>query len=188
MSIKELLKLLMYGDIPTGYFIRRGMKIGKNFNRQSGCRLDPSHCWLITIGDNVTLANKVQILAHDDCIRLYTGYGRVGRVVIGNRVFIGAGSTILMNTIIGDDVIVAAGSLVTGDIPAGSIVGGVPAKVIGSTKEFIEREKQRIGKYPTFDSSYSYDKSVKMDKKVEMQAALSEDKGVGYLELGQFEE
>ena len=90
MSIKEILNVFMYGDLPTSYFTKRGMKIGKNFNRQSGTRMDPSHCWLISIGDDVTLANKVQILAHDDTTRVYTGFGRIGRVVIGDRVFVGA--------------------------------------------------------------------------------------------------
>ena len=185
MSLKEILNIFMYGDIPTSYFTKRGMKIGKNFNRQSGCRLDPSHCWLITIGDDVTLANKVQILAHDDSIRVYTGYGKIGRVVIGDRVFVGANSTILMNTKIGNDVIIAAGSVVTKDVPDGSIVAGVPAKVIGKTQDYIEREKTRIGVAPTFDSSYSYDHAkVSKEQKEELRNTFEKDPQVGYLKLG----
>lgn len=185
MTLKEILNIFMYGDIPTSYFTKRGMKVGKNFNRQSGCRLDPSHCWLITIGDDVTLANKVQILAHDDSIRVYTGYGKIGRVVIGDRVFVGANSTILMNTKIGNDVIVAAGSVVTKDVPDGCIVAGVPARVIGKTQEYIEREKARIGVAPTFDSSYSYDHAkVTKQQKEELRSTFEKDPQVGYLELG----
>jgi maltose O-acetyltransferase len=185
MSLKEILNIFMYGDIPTSYFTKRGMKIGKNFNRQSGCRLDPSHCWLITIGDDVTLSNKVQILAHDDSIRVYTGYGRLGHVIIGDRVFVGANSTILMNTKIGNDVIVAAGSVVTKDVPDGCVVAGVPAKVIGKTQDYIEREKARIGVAPTFDSSYSYDHAkVTKKQKEELRSTFEKDPQVGYLELG----
>jgi len=188
MSIKEILNIFMYGDIPTSYFIKRGMKVGKNFNRQSGTRMDPSHCWLITIGDDVTLSNKVQVLAHDDTTRFYTGYGRIGRVEIGNRVFVGANATILMNTKIGDDVIIGAGSVVTKNIPDNSVVAGNPARVIGKTSDFIAREKMKIGINPTFDKTYSYYNSVTKEKKQKMQKIFSDNPTVGYLELGKFED
>lgn len=187
-SLKEILSIFMYGDIPTSYFTKRGMKIGKNFNRQSGTRLDPSHCWLISIGDDVTLSNKVQILAHDDTTRVYTGYGRIGRVIIGDRVFVGANSTILMNTKIGNDVIIGAGSVVTKDIPDNSVVAGVPARIIGSTSDFIAREKEKIGEGLTFDKSFSYYNSVDAEKKSKMREKFEENPTVGYLELGKFTE
>ena len=182
MKLHEILAFLQYGDLPTSYFVKRGMKVGKNFNRQSGVRMDPSHCWLITIGDDVTLANKVQILAHDDSIRIYTGYSRIGTVNIGDRVFVGANSTILMNTKIGNDVIIAAGSVVTKDIPDNCIVAGVPAKIIGSTHEYVEREKKNIGNNLTFDYSFSYYQNVNMEKKRIMQDKFSKnEKENGYL-------
>ena len=186
--ITDLLAFLQYGDIPTSYFVKKGMKIGKNFNRQSGTRMDPSHCWLISIGDDVTLANKVQILAHDDTSRIYTGYGRVGRVSIGNRVFVGANSTILMNTKIGNDVIIGAGSLVANDIPDNCIVAGVPAKVIGKTSEYIDREKERMSSSLVYDKSYSFYHRVGREKKREMQRAFEEKPQVGYVELGYYKD
>lgn len=186
MKLWEIISFFQYGDLPTSYFVKRGMKVGKNFNRQSSTRLDPSHCWLISIGDDVTISNKVQILAHDDTTRVYTGYGRVGPVKIGDRVFIGANSTILMNTTIGNDVIIGAGSLVTGNIPDDSIVAGVPAKVIGKTSEFIAREKSRMENGLVFDSSYTYQKKISKDKKEEMLKKLEEISGIGYLDIGYF--
>ncbi len=188
MKFWELVAFFQYGDLPTSYFKKRGMKIGKNFNRQSGTRMDPSHCWLISIGDDVTISNKVQILAHDDTIRIYTGYGRVAPVTIGNRVFIGANSTILMGSEIGDDVIIGAGSLVTGKIPAGSVAAGVPAKVIGKTSDFVEKQKALINSAPTFDSSYTYQKNVTKEKKEEMLKKLTEAHSAGLLEIGYFKE
>lgn len=52
------------------------------------------------------------------------GYSRVGRIDIGNDVFIGASSIVLPNVKIGDKVIVGAGSIVTKDIPDNSVVVG----------------------------------------------------------------
>ena len=184
----DILAFFQYGDLPTSYFVKRGMKVGKNFNRQSGTRLDPSHCWLISIGDDVTLANKVQILAHDDTIRIYTGCGRIGRVAIGDRVFVGANSTILMNTKIGNDVIIGAGSLVTKDIPDDCVVAGIPAKVIGKTSEYIAREKEKMSKGLCYDKTYSYYQNVSMEKKKEMQRAFEEKPQIGYLELGLYKD
>lgn len=186
-KLSEIVSFFQYGDLPTSYYTKRGMKVGENFNRQSGTRLDPSHCWLISIGHDVTLANKVQILAHDDTTRIYTGYGRVAPVKIGSRVFVGANSTILMNTVIGNDVIIAAGSVVTKDIPDNCIVAGVPAKVIGKTDEYIEREKQNIGNSVTFDKSFSYYCKADASKKDEMFSRFSGSREIGYLELGKFE-
>lgn len=51
-------------------------------------------------------------------------------VVIGDRVWIGTGATILAGTAIGDDAIVAAASVVTSDVQSGTVVGGNPARVI----------------------------------------------------------
>ena len=51
-------------------------------------------------------------------------------IVLGRRVWVGSNSTILQGVTIGDDAIVAAGAVVTRDVPARTIVGGVPAKVI----------------------------------------------------------
>ena len=66
-----------------------------------GYELDPSHCWLIEIGDNVTFGPHVQVLAHDASMHNVLGYTKIGRVRIGNNVFIGAGSIVLPNVQIG---------------------------------------------------------------------------------------
>ena len=57
-------------------------------------------------------------------------YYKLGKVKIGNNVFIGAHSIICQPVTIGDDVVIAAGSVVTKNIPSGEIWGGVPAKFI----------------------------------------------------------
>lgn len=89
--------------------------------------IDPSHCWHIKIGDNVTLAPRVHILAHDTSTKHFLGYTRIGNVVIGNNVFIGADSVILPGVTIGDNVVVGANSTVSRDVPSNVVVAGSPA-------------------------------------------------------------
>ena len=173
--IGDIKAFLQYGDLPTRYYVKRGMKVGKNFNRQSGTRLDPSNCWLIEIGDDVIMGNKVQLIAHDFSIMHHTGYAHFGRIRIGNRVFIGANSTILMNVHVGNDVIIGAGSLVNKDIPDGCVAAGVPAKVICSTAEYIEKQKKLLASAPQYEKKDTY-YSGKMtkQKKQEILRALDE--------------
>lgn len=72
--------------------IDNGLKIGKNCEIKGEVIIDPGHCWLIEIGDNVTIAPRCHILAHDASTKRFLGHTVVGRVVIGNNVFIGANS------------------------------------------------------------------------------------------------
>lgn len=50
------------------------MKVGANFNRLHGVILDPAHCWLIEIGNNVTMTPRVHILCHDASIKQFLNY------------------------------------------------------------------------------------------------------------------
>lgn len=63
----------------------------------------------------------------------------IGSIEIFDNCFIGANSTIMYNVKIGPNAIVAAGSVVTKDVPAGCIVGGNPARVIGRYDHLIEK-------------------------------------------------
>ena len=171
--INNITRFIQYGDLPTSYYVKRGMKVGKNFSKQSGVRLDPSNCWLIEIGDDVGFGN--QILAHDFSMTRYTGYARFGRVVIGDRVSVGANTTILLNVHIGNDVIIGAGSLVNSDIPDGVVVAGVPAKIVCKTKQFIDYYSP-ADDFPLFtkaDTNYDGNKMTEA-KKTEMLKAMEQ--------------
>ena len=52
-------------------------------------------------------------------------------VVIGDRVFVGAGAIVQMGVTIGDEAVIGAGAVVTKDVPPRAIVTGVPARVVG---------------------------------------------------------
>src|SRR4030042_816182 len=82
---------------------RRGLKVGENLFL-GGAYIDLGFLHLITIGDNVTLAGGVTILAHDASTNNWLHYSRVGKGTIGNRGFIGNGSIILPGVRGGDDV------------------------------------------------------------------------------------
>src|SRR5438128_330233 len=123
------------------YAQKMGVKLGNDcriYTRNFG-----SEPWLISIGNKVTITSGVTILTHDGATWLMNdARGRrylYRRVKIGNNVFIGVNSVILPGVIIEDNVIVAAGSVVTKSIPSGCIVGGNPAKIIGDYNEFKRR-------------------------------------------------
>jgi maltose O-acetyltransferase len=110
----------------------------------------------VTIGDDVTFSGGggVRIIAHDASTRTHLNYTRIGKVNIGNRVYIGGGSSILPGVTIGDDVIIGAGSIVTRDIPRGSVACGNPAKIIKTIDEFIAVKKKEMQTYPRFEKEY----------------------------------
>ena len=55
------------------------MKMGRNVNIQDEVKSDISHSWLITLGNDVTIAINVSILAHDARIKRETGYTKLRR-------------------------------------------------------------------------------------------------------------
>jgi len=104
------------------------------------CRINGAclHAWKsIVLGSNCLIAANVQIIdsnGHALCmenpeLRLTTS-DEPEPVVLGDNVWVGLNSIILPGTTLGDGCVVAAGSVVKGDFPPGSIVGGVPARVI----------------------------------------------------------
>lgn len=119
------------------------------------CIIDPGHCWLITIGDRVTLAPRVHILAHDASTKRMLGYTLIGKVTIGNDVFIGAGSIILPNVTIGNKVIIGAGSVVTHSIPDNSIAVGNQAKIISTYDEYQRKRENQLANTAVFDESFT---------------------------------
>ncbi|MEW5676304.1 acyltransferase [Flavobacterium enshiense] len=142
-----------------------GLKVGENFNMLPECIIDFSHCWHITIGDNVTLAPRVHILAHDASTKMHLNYTKVKNVTIGNNVFIGTGSIVMPGVSIADNVIVGAGSVVTKDIPENSVYAGNPAKFICLTNDFVEKQKAEINLSNTFDETYTLRANISAEKK-----------------------
>ena len=103
---------------------------------------------VIEIGEGTFVNHRTELVAHD-CVRLgrdcllawdvlvldsdshsVDGGPRSAPVTIGDRVWIGCRATVLKGVTIGDGAVVAACSVVTGDVPAGALVAGNPARVV----------------------------------------------------------
>lgn len=140
--------LIINSDKRNKYIVKHKIfkSVGDNFFFQP--RFIPSDPKLIKFHNNDIVTSNVTFVNHDI---FYLGLSnlnqgefkyRAGCIEIMDNVFIGCNSTILSNVRIGPNVIVAAGSVVTKDIPENSVVAGVPAKVIGTFDDFVERRKQ----------------------------------------------
>lgn len=91
--------------------------------------------YLINIGNNVTVSTNVTFVTHDNSIKLlYPEKSDVfGKIVIGNNCFVGENVTILYGVTLADNIIVAAGSVVTKSFSNSNIIiGGNPAHIINT--------------------------------------------------------
>ena len=149
--MKKVLKLLqqfyfIYFKGRVAYARSIGVKVG------SDCRLYindfGTEPFLIEIGNKVTITSGVKIITHDGATWLINDKNArrfsYKKVIIGNHIFIGINSIILPGTLIEDNVIVAAGSVVTKSIPTGVVVAGNPAKIIGSFEHYQQKAIQNF--------------------------------------------
>lgn len=148
---------------------KKGLKVGSNFHIQQGCIIDSSHSYHIEIGNDVSLAPNVHILAHDASTWWFLEHTKIKNVKIGNRVFIGAGSIIMPGVTIGNDVIVGAGSVVTRDIPDNCVHAGNPAKFIMHTDAYIATERAKMHPENTFGEAFSEGNNVSMKDKEQLK-------------------
>ena len=139
----------MFGNLLMKFYLRhikqRGFRHGNNFNMEKGVNIDANFCNLISVGNNVTLAKNVYILAHDASMKKFLGKTKVAKVEVGNNVFVGAHTVILPGVKIGDDVVIGANSTVTKSIPKSEVWGGTPAKYIMETKDFLAKHEKYLG-------------------------------------------
>lgn len=133
--------------------------------------IDKTRPHMLHIGNLVKITRNVTILCHDYSRSVwcemsgeeYSNIGEAAVTWIGDNVFIGVNSTILMGAHIGNNSIVGAGAVVSGTFPDGVVIAGNPAKVIctvdglyakrrkkevESAKLYAREWKHKFGKYP----------------------------------------
>ncbi|MDO5435333.1 MAG: acyltransferase [Clostridia bacterium] len=151
MLIRQLFRNLRFFCLPMAgsrrkYIMKHQVfaSCGENLFWQP--RKLPSDPKCIRLGNNVVVAADVTFITHDVIYLLIDRMGKgpcrehLGCIDVGDNVFIGHGAKILDGVRIGANVIIAAGSIVTKDVPAGSVVAGVPAKVIGSFDDTVKKQ------------------------------------------------
>ena len=144
-DIHRLLSILIDNPIDASFCLfppfytdcGKNITIGKNVFINSGCHFQDQGG--ITLGDGTLIGHNVVLttlnhgLSPDDRGTLYPA-----PVIIGKNVWIGANATVVPGVTIGNNAIIAAGAVVTKDVPENAVVGGVPArilKMIADTKE-----------------------------------------------------
>lgn len=147
MKIK--FKIISYLGIHKVNYLRKNKifrEIGTNVLYQPDTL--PNNPQLIKIHNNVWIASKVIFYEHDVINAVFqnldknvTYIDHMGCIEIFDNCFIGGNSIILSNVKIGPNAIVGAGSVVTKDVPEGTIVAGNPAKVIGKFENLHEIRK-----------------------------------------------
>ena len=144
MAENLIKKLYKFIQSPIAYAKRIGVKLGE------GTTVADKNHWstepyLIEIGENCRVAKGVCFFTHGAAMMgriKYPDYDFFGKIKIGNHVYIGANSMIMPGVVVEDNVLIAAGSVVTKSVPQNSIVGGNPARIIGNVYDFVERNKR----------------------------------------------
>lgn len=99
--------------------------------------------WIITLGNHVHITHEVSFITHDGATLLFRDktpdLEYTAPIKIGNYVYIGTRAILLPGVTIGDNCIIAAGAVVTKNVPSGSVVAGVPAKIINTTANYYEK-------------------------------------------------
>jgi maltose O-acetyltransferase len=126
--------------------IKSGMRIGVGCDINPGLVVDHSQCWLIEIGNYLTLAPQVYLMAHDASAKAYLEYTKIGTVKLEDHCFIGARSMIMPGVTVGKNAIVAAGSVVTKSVPENTFEGGKPTRIITTTNALMQKHRELMKK------------------------------------------
>ena len=155
MDIKRLFRTVRYAAImrsaKRGDYVRKNKifgRVGKQVRLPF--MLIPLRAENIYIGNNVEVASGVRFVVHDAIHEVFNRIPgnkvkyeeHIGKIEIGDNVFIGAGVTLLGPVKIGDNCVIAAGAVVNKDVPSGSVAAGVPVKVIGKYSDLMEKRQK----------------------------------------------
>lgn len=155
--MKQLLRRLIFPDTYSSEAYIKALRNKYNIDIGEDCMIwspnkvyiDIQRPHLLHIGNYVKITSGVNIICHDysrSVLMSVPGYENVGEAretYIGDNVFIGMNSIILMGSVIGDNCIIGAGSVVSGKFENNSIIAGNPAKTICSLEDYYHRRKEQ---------------------------------------------
>jgi len=124
--------------------------------------------YLISLGDHVQISGNVTFLTHDGATWIFsdrsdfTDVHKFGRITVCDNCFVGHGAIILPGVTIGPNSVVAAGAIVTKDVPEGTVVGGNPARVISRVDHYAARAKENAT--PVDVEAYESNKQMELTR------------------------
>ena len=123
--------------------LKAGVRMGKD--NQFLSNFWSSEPYLIEIGDNCQITAGVKIFTHGGAKVarvIEPNFDCFGKVKIGSNVYIGTNSLIMPGVTVGDNVLIAAGSVVTNSVPSNVVIGGNPAHVICTFDDYYQKNKR----------------------------------------------
>ena len=149
MKLRKLYRFLyksIVGRInPVKFAKKVGVNMGDNIHIYGKVSWG-SEPWIITIGSNIHITDGVRFITHDGGTLLYRSLvpdlELTKPIKLGSNVYIGNNVILLPGVTIGSNVIIGAGAVVTKDIPDNSVAVGVPARVVKSADEYLEKAKK----------------------------------------------
>lgn len=169
--INKIYKYILSKTNRLMYAKNIGVNVGNNVRLMKNVNFG-TEPYLITIGNNVTISYDVSFITHDGATWVfrnedkYKNIVKYGKIKIGDNCFIGARSILLPGVSLGNNSIVAAGSVVTKKFPDNAVIGGNPAKIIKTTDEYIKK---------CVEENIEYDiQNYKKNKKQEVLNMLNE--------------
>lgn len=143
----------------NAFLRKKGIIIGPNTKTASNIKT--AEPYLIEIGDNVTISHSVDFITHDNSVCKIFGvdHDLYGKIKVGDNCFIGAHAILMYGVTLADNVIVAAGSVVTKSISESNvIIAGNPARIIGSWDKYKQKNINKIihAGHLSFDEKKSY--------------------------------
>lgn len=173
MNVKKILikvKGLISGSLQVA--VNQGLHAEEGVTVMKGVNFG-SEPYLITLHKNCRITQDVLFITHDggtwafrNSMPEYKSVIKYGKIEVEEESFIGARSVIMPGVKIGRNCVIAAGSVVTKNIPDYSVAMGVPAKVFCTTQEYAERCKRKMEtQFPNFDEDgYMRNKRVYLEQ------------------------
>ena len=149
MKIRKIYRFLYQSIVgklaPVKFAKKVGVNMGDNIHIYGKVSWG-SEPWIITIGSNIHITDGVRFITHDGGTLLYRSQVPDLEITkpirLGDDVYIGNNVILLPGVTVGNKVIIGAGAVVTKNIPDNSVAVGVPARVIKSADEYLEKAKK----------------------------------------------